>query len=113
MNRSLQQAVRQQEQHLIRIKREEFVVEELAFIESKKNYLHLISSNDKISSVRMTMKEMEAKLGSYPQLVRCHRAFMVNLDQLAKVEGNAQGLRLHLRNSATYVPVSRSYIPKI
>jgi len=88
-------------------------VDELVYVESRKNYVFLCLSNAEDLTVRMTLKKMESKLEKYEHLVRCHRAFIVNLDKVTKVEGNAQGLKLYLLNSSNFVPVSRSYITKI
>jgi DNA-binding LytR/AlgR family response regulator len=39
-------------------------------------------------------------------LLRC--AYIVNLDQVLQLSGNAQGLRLHLKGIDTTIPVSRT-----
>ncbi|GAB3576931.1 LytTR family DNA-binding domain-containing protein [Spirosoma luteolum] len=41
--------------------------------------------------------------------VRCHRSYVVNLDRVERVTGNAQGYKLHLLDSQLVVPVSRQY----
>ncbi len=47
-------------------------------------------------------------------VVRCHRSYLVHVDAIANVAGNAQGLRLALNNVPEFsVPVSRSYIPTL
>ena len=48
-----------------------------------------------------------------PFIVRCHRAFLVNLHQVSKVDGNSQGYRLRLEGCAEEVPVSRGYAKDI
>lgn len=58
--------------------------------------------------LRSTMKKMEDVLVAYPNFFRCHRTYLVNLDQVRHVSGNAQGYRLHLEGVEEPVPVSRN-----
>ena len=113
LNQSLHKEESNEKQNRITLKDEEVIIEEIVFVESKKNYVYLASSNDEPITIRMTLKEMEKILAEYVQFVRCHRAFIVNLDRIVNVEGNAQGLKLYLNDTSYYVPVSRSYIPKV
>jgi DNA-binding LytR/AlgR family response regulator len=41
--------------------------------------------------------------------VKCHRSCIVNLDKVVKVSGNAQGFKLHLKETDFVVPVARKY----
>ena len=59
------------------------------------------------------MKQAEAAVASAPFIVRCHRAFLVNLHQVAKVDGNSQGYRLRLEGCAEEVPVSKGYAKSV
>ena len=45
----------------------------------------------------------------HPDVVRCHRSFVVNLRQVASVSGNAQGYKLQLQNYPSPIPVARRY----
>ena len=88
------------------------------YAESEGNYvrLHYLSHNDNrpVSKLlRLTMKQAEAAVASAPFIVRCHRAFLVNLHQVSKVDGNSQGYRLLLEGCAEEVPVSRGYAKEI
>jgi DNA-binding LytR/AlgR family response regulator len=78
------------------------------------NYVSVCFQKDGISQkelLRNTIKNLETQIQS-SVLIRCHRSFMVNSDLIEKVEGNAQGLRLNLKNLEDFeVPVSRKYIP--
>ncbi|MDP4262474.1 MAG: LytTR family DNA-binding domain-containing protein [Bacteroidota bacterium] len=85
--------------------------DELYFITAANNYVkvHFIK-NDKISYsiIRMTMKRVEEALQSWPDFFRCHRAYIVNLDKVQHVEGNAQGYRVRLAGVEEPIPVSRN-----
>lgn len=45
----------------------------------------------------------------HPHIVRCHRSYIVNLDRVERVTGNAQGYKLHLLGGQFQVPVARQY----
>jgi DNA-binding LytR/AlgR family response regulator len=51
---------------------------------------------------------VEEALAPYPQFFRCHRAYIVNLAAVEHVSGNAQGYKLHLKDVAELIPVSRN-----
>tara|TARA_R110000868_G_scaffold184877_1_gene426578 strand:+ start:1001 stop:1570 length:570 start_codon:yes stop_codon:yes gene_type:complete len=87
----------------------------LLFIEAQDNYVaiqYLENETSKRELLRATMKSLEEKLKPY-SVIRCHRSFMVNLNNIEKVVGNAHKLNLYLINSRLPVPVSRSYISNV
>ncbi len=84
---------------------------ELLFIRSAGNYLevhHLEGGRVARKVVRGSLKMVEARLAEWPRLMRCHKSYVVNLDRLVKVGGNAQGYHLRLDHGEELVPVSRS-----
>ena len=64
-------------------------------------------------TLRNTLKKALEQLTGFPELVQCHRAFIINLNNVSQVEGNSQGLLLKLENSTVEIPVSRSFVPSI
>lgn len=58
--------------------------------------------------LRTTLSAMEAQLDELSALVRCHRSYIVNLDRVQDISGNAQGYRLQIGEVLEPVPVSRS-----
>lgn len=77
------------------------------------NYLDADSSKPMVKLLRLTLKQAEDAFTDYPYIIRCHRAYLVNLHRVTKVSGNAQGCRLHLEGCEKEVPVSRSYAADI
>ena len=63
--------------------------------------------------LRATMKQMEDALQAYPMIVRCHRAFMVNLGQVEQISSNSRAMQLVMRHSHDAIPVSRSNVNKL
>ena len=58
--------------------------------------------------LRNSLRNVQGNLKTYSQFYRCHRAYIVNLEKVVKVTGNAQGYRLILENVQDQIPVSRS-----
>ncbi|WP_299533928.1 LytTR family DNA-binding domain-containing protein [Ulvibacterium sp.] len=92
----------------------EFYPNEFIFARSDKNYLEIfLKKEGKLSKQvkRMTIKELDVQLSRLSCITRIHRSYLVNLNQIVKVSGNAQGYRLKLRDAADILPVSRNMIP--
>jgi len=88
----------------------------LFYVEAEGNYIRVAySSADKMQQklVRATMKQAEEAVASCPFIVRCHRAFLVNIRTVVKVDGNSQGYRLRLEGCTEEVPVSRGYAKEV
>ncbi|MBR6177598.1 MAG: LytTR family transcriptional regulator [Bacteroidales bacterium] len=85
----------------------------LLYIESDKNYCK-ITTDEGTSVVRSTLTTLENQLKECGFVIRCHRAFLINLNNVEGIEGSASnGYRLKLKNHNTEIPVSRTYIAEI
>jgi len=87
--------------------------EAILYIEAMQNYISICyREGDMINTnlVRNTMTKTELKFhGS--SVIKCHRSFLVNVDAVTQVSGNAQGLKLRLdAGVGKEIPVSRAYI---
>lgn len=81
---------------------------ELLYIESSGNYARVYyKTNEQISqkTLRATLLQMEDFLSDYPFLVRCHRAFMVNVYQIEKIKGT----KLWLKSTEVAIPISKTH----
>ncbi|HSI90808.1 MAG TPA: LytTR family DNA-binding domain-containing protein [Adhaeribacter sp.] len=65
------------------------------------------------SLIRNTLTRLEESVKADPKIVRCHRAYLVNLHQVRNFSGNAQGLKLELNGTPELIPVSRKMVPEI
>jgi DNA-binding LytR/AlgR family response regulator len=84
---------------------------QLLYCEAADNYVQVVFTENgqpRQRLLRTTLRRVEDALVSYPQVYRCHRTYLVNLDHVEHLSGNAQGYRLHLTGTDTLVPVSRS-----
>ena len=71
---------------------------------------HLQEGQIHADTLRATSKQMEKELETYPTIVRCHRAFLVNLRQVEQIVSKAGTMQLLIRHCHTYIPVSRSHL---
>ena len=87
--------------------------EALLYIESDKNYCK-ITTESGTTVIRSTLTTLENQLKTFGYVMRCHRAFLVNMTNIEGIEGSASnGYRLKIKNHTTEVPVSRTYISAV
>jgi LytTr DNA-binding domain len=82
--------------------------DDLLFIKADDNYIeiyYLQQNQIKKTVFRNTLKAVEALV--LDAMFRCHRTYLVNLKQVNKISGNAQGYRLHFDKIEQTIPVSR------
>jgi DNA-binding LytR/AlgR family response regulator len=85
---------------------------DILYIESSGNYVTIYFLEDeKVSRrvIRTTIQQMEDVLKAYPSIIRCHRAFIVNIAYTEKRSTYQQGFLLMLKPVDKKVPVSRTY----
>lgn len=89
----------------------------ILYIESVGNYVKVCYLDDgrmpTIQTLRATSKNMEEVLKEYSMIIRCHRAFLVNLQQVEKIVSKSGSLQLKMKHTGDILPVSRSNIAKI
>ncbi len=85
--------------------------QDLLYIESADNYSEVVFWNNEHrvkKLLRSSLSRIEEQIQA-PDIVRCHRSYIVNLRQVESITGNAQGYKLHLKNEVTLIPVARRY----
>ena len=88
----------------------------LLYVEAVGNYIkiyHLCDSRVRNDMLRATMKQIEDDLQVYPMIVRCHRAFLVNLGQVEQIVSKSGTMQLFIRYSHESIPVSRSNMAQV
>jgi len=91
-------------------------ISDLLFIETVGNYVkvcHLRDDQVRTDMLRATSKQMEDDLHNYPMIVRCHRAFLVNLAQVEQIVTKSGSMQLIIKHSHDSIPVSRSNVSQI
>ena len=91
-------------------------ISQLLFIEAVGNYVkvcHLRNGQVRTDMLRATMKQMEETLKGYPMIVRCHRAFLVNLGQVEQIISHSGSTQLQIKHCHESLPVSRSNMSQV
>lgn len=95
----------------------EMAAEDFLYAEAEGNYVLMVyrSGAEETSRklLRVTMKQAERVVEACPFIIRCHRAFLVNVRRVLTVSGNLQGYRLKLTGCEDEVPVSRAYARQV
>ena len=81
------------------------------YAESDANYLkiHLFGEKHEVLSLRMTIKQFEEATAKIPEIVRCHRAFVVNIHNVSYYEAQSGKGEAHFSVIEGTVPVSKTY----
>ena len=83
---------------------------EINFIQAANNYVEIHLTKDDTPQkvlLRNSLTDIEKQIFS-DSILRCHRSYLVNIDNVSKISGNAQGYRLHFASLEDItVPVSR------
>jgi LytTr DNA-binding domain len=85
--------------------------DDLYVVTSASNYIkvfHLQKESLVYSIIRSTLKKAEETVLAHPDFFKCHRAYIINLDKVVHVEGNAQGYKVRINGYDELVPVSRN-----
>lgn len=91
-------------------------ISDLLYIEAVGNYVKIYQLCDgqvRSDMLRATSKQMEEDLQAYPMIVRCHRAFLVNLQQVEQIVSKAGAMQLLIRHCDESLPVSRSNMAQV
>ena len=91
-------------------------ISHLLYIEAVGNYVkvnHSLNDQVRTDMLRATMKQMEETLQDYPMIVRCHRAFLVNLGQVEQIVSHSGSTQLLIKHCHEFLPVSRSNMAQV
>ena len=91
-------------------------IPDLLYIEAVGNYVKIYQLDEghvRTDMLRATSKQMEDDLRAYPMIVRCHRAFLVNLQQVEKIVSKSGTMQLLIKHSNDVLPVSRSNMSQV
>ena len=83
---------------------------DILYFHALDNYviIHFIKDSNYLKEIlRTTLKKAKDDLNEYPNFYQCHKSYIVNLNKVKNVSGNAQGLKLHFNNINEIIPVSR------
>ena len=91
-------------------------VHDLLYVEAVGNYVKVYQTRDgqvHNDMLRATSKQIEEELSAYPMIVRCHRAFLVNLGQVEEIISKSGTMQLLMKHCHDSIPVSRSNMVQV
>ena len=89
---------------------------EIIMLRSADNYVEIFwekFGEIKKKLIRQTLQNTEYLLIKYPQIIRCHRTCLFNINYVSKLNIYSQGYKLKLLYIEEEIPVSRQYILKV
>jgi len=90
--------------------------EQVLLIKSAGNYIEVVYRKDEklhTKLIRNTLKATEKLLSKYPEMIRCHRSFIVNKTHIESLKRDSEGLVLTLYGYTKEIHVSRQYALKV
>ena len=89
----------------------EFNIDDLLFIKSEGNYIEVYTKTNekvKMNLYRASLQTIDDKLSEFPFIIRTHRSYLVNINNILKTEGNARNYQIFFDKTDMSVPVSRN-----
>ena len=85
-------------------------IHNLVFVEALGNYLNVTYVNNGVKkiTIRETINNIEQKISSTNIIYKPHRSYLVNLQYIHHITGDAQGLKVHFEVVDNVIPVSRN-----
>ncbi len=94
----------------------ELYVDDLLYINSEGNYVTICYFNNNVVEnklLRAPLKNVEKQFDSFDTILRCHRSYIINTQNISKVSGNARSCFIHFKKLDFQVPVSRNFSKKM
>ncbi len=89
-----------------------FKVDDLVYISSQGNYASFFirkNSDLKEMILRVTLTKIDEELQDYTSIIRCHKSYIINVNFITDISGNARGYLLKLDVIPFDIPVSRNF----
>ena len=89
-----------------------FKTKDLVYISSQGNYASFFikkNSDLKETILRVTLTKINEELQEYTNIIRCHKSYIVNVNYINNISGNARGYLLKSEEIPFNIPVSRSF----
>ncbi|ARV15755.1 LytTR family transcriptional regulator DNA-binding domain-containing protein [Polaribacter sp. SA4-12] len=89
-----------------------FHIDNLVYVTSQGNYASFFLKNEgdlKEKILRVTLTKIAIELKEYSYIIRCHKSYIVNINIINDISGNARGYLLKSDFITIDIPVSRSF----
>lgn len=82
------------------------------YASSSNNYCEIFYQEDQVvhkKLLRISLKKLADQMDEFSDILRCHKSYLVNKQNITKISGNARSLVLSVNNTSDKIPVSRSF----
>ena len=89
-----------------------FNIDDLVYITSQGNYASFFLKDDndlKEKILRVTLIKIVGELKEYSNIIKCHKSYIVNINYINDISGNARGYLLKSKFISFNIPVSRKF----
>ncbi|MDX6745523.1 LytTR family DNA-binding domain-containing protein [Polaribacter sp. PL03] len=90
-----------------------FCIDNLVYLTSQGNYASFFLKNNEgdlqEKILRVTLTKIASQLKDYSNIIRCHKSYIVNINFINDISGNARGYLLKSDIIHIDIPVSRSF----
>ena len=89
-----------------------FHIDNLVYVTSQGNYASFFLKNEgdlKEKILRVTLTKIATELKEYTYIIRCHKSYIININDINDISGNARGYLLKSNLIPFDIPVSRSF----
>jgi hypothetical protein len=89
-----------------------FNIDDLVYITSQGNYASFFLKDDKDLQekiLRVTLIKIVNELEEYSNIIKCHKSYIVNINFIDDISGNARGYLLKSKFISFNIPVSRKF----
>ncbi len=87
-------------------------IDDFLFLEALKNHVHIYYKKDGCiitKTLRNTISNISDQIVG-DCIFRCHRSFLVNLENVKTFNGNSNGYKIYIHDYEHTIPVSRRYV---
>jgi hypothetical protein len=85
----------------------------IVLIQSASNYIEIFYREGSVvrkQMIRQTLNHVESVLSKFPNIKRCHRCCLVNMNQISKLTGSSPNYMLEASGLDFHIPVSRQNV---
>lgn len=85
---------------------------QVGYLKSEGNYVEVfyydINQQLKKVLIRNKLKKLEEQLSGTSIFFSCHRSYLINLDHVSEIKGNARNMEVFLSDFNVWIPISRN-----
>lgn len=86
-------------------------INNIVYVNSDLHYIDFILTTGESLRTKMQMRQVEELLQPYPQFIRCHQSYLVNLDYVREVQRQNFLLKnINEKSIVNTIPISRKYL---